>query len=144
MIGGDKDANGHWKIVSRSFLAKVCRSQIDHHPVLRADEPRIDQGPLDPMRALLDRRLRQPDEHRLGQSGGRDVHLHLDRQGLDCQLLSGELPQGRRTKVMAKVKAGEVRFLAATDVAARGIDISTVTQGAPNQGGAGTMAIRTV
>ncbi len=51
----------------------------------------------------------------------------LDRQGLDCQLLSGELPQGRRTKVMQKVKNGEVRYLAATDVAARGIDISDLS-----------------
>ncbi|MFT6145303.1 MAG: ATP-dependent RNA helicase DeaD [Myxococcota bacterium] len=55
------------------------------------------------------------------------VASYLDRQGLDVQLLSGELPQGQRTKVMAKVKAGEVRFLVATDVAARGIDISNLT-----------------
>ncbi len=55
------------------------------------------------------------------------VASFLDRQGLDCQLLSGELPQGRRTKVMQMVKNGEVRFLAATDVAARGIDISDLS-----------------
>jgi len=55
------------------------------------------------------------------------VATFLDRQGLDAQLLSGELPQARRTKVMAKVKAGEIRFLAATDVAARGIDISDLS-----------------
>ena len=55
------------------------------------------------------------------------VASYLDRQGLDCQLLSGELPQGQRSRVMAKVKAGEVRFLVSTDVAARGIDISDLT-----------------
>ena len=55
------------------------------------------------------------------------VASFLDRQGLDAQLLSGELPQKRRSKVMAKVKAGEIRFLAATDVAARGIDISDLS-----------------
>ncbi|TVQ90114.1 MAG: DEAD/DEAH box helicase [Deltaproteobacteria bacterium] len=51
----------------------------------------------------------------------------LDRQGLDVQLISGELPQSRRSAVMKRVKAGEVRFLVATDVAARGIDIEDLT-----------------
>ena len=51
----------------------------------------------------------------------------LSRQGLDTQLISGDLPQGKRSAVMAKVKSGEVQFLVATDVAARGIDISDIT-----------------
>lgn len=51
----------------------------------------------------------------------------LDRQGLDVQLISGELPQSRRSAVMKRVKAGEVRFLVATDVAARGIDIEDLS-----------------
>lgn len=55
------------------------------------------------------------------------VASFLDRQGLDVQLLSGELPQARRTKVMKLVKSGVVRFLVATDVAARGIDISDLS-----------------
>ncbi|MEQ1507314.1 MAG: DEAD/DEAH box helicase, partial [Myxococcota bacterium] len=55
------------------------------------------------------------------------VASFLDRQGLDVQLLSGELSQARRSQVMKKVKAGEVRFLVSTDVAARGIDISDLS-----------------
>ena len=55
------------------------------------------------------------------------VASFLDRQGLDVQLLSGELSQARRSQVMKKVKSGEVRFLVATDVAARGIDISDLS-----------------
>jgi len=55
------------------------------------------------------------------------VASFLDRQGLDVQLLSGELSQARRSQVMRKVKAGEVRFLVSTDVAARGIDISDLS-----------------
>lgn len=55
------------------------------------------------------------------------VASFLDRQGLDVQLLSGELSQARRSQVMRKVKSGEVRFLVATDVAARGIDISDLS-----------------
>jgi ATP-dependent RNA helicase DeaD len=52
------------------------------------------------------------------------VYTFLDRQGLGVEMISGELPQARREKVMARVKAGAVQFLVSTDVAARGIDIS--------------------
>jgi ATP-dependent RNA helicase DeaD len=55
------------------------------------------------------------------------VATFLDRQGLDAQLLSGELTQARRSEVMKRVKAGEVRFLVSTDVASRGIDISDLS-----------------
>lgn len=55
------------------------------------------------------------------------VGAYLERQGMDVVLISGELPQTKRTAVMKRVKAGEVRFLVATDVAARGIDISDLT-----------------
>jgi ATP-dependent RNA helicase DeaD len=55
------------------------------------------------------------------------VASFLDRQGLDVQLLSGELSQARRSEVMKKVKGGDVRFLVSTDVASRGIDISDLS-----------------
>ena len=55
------------------------------------------------------------------------VATYLSRQGLDAELLSGELPQNKREQVMKRVKAGETQFLVATDVAARGIDISDLS-----------------
>ncbi len=51
----------------------------------------------------------------------------LNRNGYDADLLNGDLPQKERERVMGKVKAGEVRFMVATDIAARGIDISDLT-----------------
>jgi ATP-dependent RNA helicase DeaD len=51
----------------------------------------------------------------------------LNRNGYDAELLNGDLPQSERERVMAKVKRGEVRFMVATDIAARGIDISDLT-----------------
>jgi ATP-dependent RNA helicase DeaD len=48
----------------------------------------------------------------------------LNRNGFDAELLNGDLPQKERERVMAKVKRGEVAFMVATDIAARGIDIS--------------------
>src|SRR5512144_962255 len=51
----------------------------------------------------------------------------LNRNGYDAELLNGELPQKERERVMGKVKRGEVRFMVATDIAARGIDISDLS-----------------
>jgi ATP-dependent RNA helicase DeaD len=47
----------------------------------------------------------------------------LQRFGYDADELSSDLSQGAREKVMARIKEGGLRFLVATDVAARGIDI---------------------
>jgi ATP-dependent RNA helicase DeaD len=47
----------------------------------------------------------------------------LKRFGYDADELSSDLAQGMREKVMARVRRGALRFLVATDVAARGIDI---------------------
>jgi ATP-dependent RNA helicase DeaD len=48
----------------------------------------------------------------------------LNRNGFEAELLNGDLPQKERERVMGKVKRGEVAFMVATDIAARGIDIS--------------------
>ncbi|MBX7115424.1 MAG: DEAD/DEAH box helicase [Myxococcaceae bacterium] len=48
----------------------------------------------------------------------------LNRNGFDAELLNGDLPQKERERVMGKVKRGEIAFMVATDIAARGIDIS--------------------
>ena len=48
----------------------------------------------------------------------------LNRNGFDAELLNGDLPQKERERVMGKVRRGEVAFMVATDIAARGIDIS--------------------
>lgn len=51
----------------------------------------------------------------------------LNKNGFDAEKLSGELAQSDRERVMAKIKRGEVRYMVATDLAARGIDISDLT-----------------
>jgi ATP-dependent RNA helicase DeaD len=50
----------------------------------------------------------------------------LDR-GLNVRALHGDMTQGQRDGVMLSFKGGRVPILVATDVAARGLDISTVT-----------------
>ena len=52
------------------------------------------------------------------------VNAVLNRNGYDAELLNGDLPQKERERVMGRVKRGELAFMVATDLAARGIDIS--------------------
>lgn len=51
------------------------------------------------------------------------VTVVLQRYGYDADELSGDLNQNDREKVLGRVREGKLRFLVATDVAARGIDI---------------------
>ncbi|MHB1537419.1 MAG: DEAD/DEAH box helicase [Solirubrobacteraceae bacterium] len=51
----------------------------------------------------------------------------LRDRGLNVRALHGDMTQGGRDGVMLAFKAGRVPILVATDVAARGLDISTVT-----------------
>jgi ATP-dependent RNA helicase DeaD len=54
------------------------------------------------------------------------VAEHLRRQGLDAEAISSDLSQSDREKVMTRMRAGNIRFLVATDVAARGIDLENL------------------
>ena len=51
----------------------------------------------------------------------------LQNQGYDADWLNSDLGQNERERVMARTREGKLRFLVATDVAARGIDISHLT-----------------
>ena len=51
----------------------------------------------------------------------------LRKNGFQAEAISSDLAQNDRERVMANTRAGQVRFLVATDVAARGIDIEGLT-----------------
>ncbi len=51
----------------------------------------------------------------------------LKRRGFDADQISGDLTQTAREEAMRRIKAGQLRVLVATDVAARGIDISDLS-----------------
>ena len=48
----------------------------------------------------------------------------LDKQGIPSMAIHGNKSQGARTKALAAFKSGDLQVLVATDIAARGIDIS--------------------
>jgi len=51
----------------------------------------------------------------------------LQARGYNAEGIHGDLSQDKRTSVLRKFKAGKLEFLVATDVAARGLDISGVS-----------------
>ena len=51
----------------------------------------------------------------------------LETKGYNCQKLHSDIPQAKREKIMKSFKNIEIQFLVATDVAARGIDVTGVT-----------------
>jgi ATP-dependent RNA helicase DeaD len=55
------------------------------------------------------------------------LYKRLADMGLNVKALHGDMSQGQRDGVMISFKSGRVRILVATDVAARGLDISTVS-----------------
>lgn len=52
----------------------------------------------------------------------------LQARGYKAEGIHGDLTQQKRMSVLRQFKSGELQFLVATDVAARGLDISGVTQ----------------
>ena len=55
------------------------------------------------------------------------VARFLSRQGMDAEPISSDLNQKARERVMGRIKRGEIDYLVATDIAARGIDISELS-----------------
>lgn len=56
-----------------------------------------------------------------------NLELELSNRGYSCQKLHSDIPQAKREKIMKAFKNVEFQFLVATDVAARGVDITGIT-----------------
>jgi ATP-dependent RNA helicase RhlB len=54
------------------------------------------------------------------------VAKRLQMNGIDCQFIIGDMQQSKRLKVIDDLKAGKIKTLVATDVAARGLDIESL------------------
>ncbi len=55
------------------------------------------------------------------------VAKSLQKHGYDARPIHGDLPQAYRTETIEKFRASEVKFIIASDVAARGLDIPDVS-----------------
>ncbi len=55
------------------------------------------------------------------------LHYKLVGNGIEVDLITGDLPQKKRIALIHRIKAGEVKALIATDVASRGLHIAGIT-----------------
>ncbi len=56
-----------------------------------------------------------------------ELEVALHRRGYDCKKIHSDVVQAKRERIMKDFKNGDFQYLIATDVAARGLDISGVS-----------------
>ncbi|UZP66510.1 DEAD/DEAH box helicase [Desulfovibrio mangrovi] len=111
------------------FMHNPCMLSLSHKQVHVADTPHCyySAKPMEKDRVLV-RVLEviNPASAIIFCNTKANVHFVtavLQGFGYDVDELSADLSQSKREKVLEKLREGKVRFLVATDVAARGIDI---------------------
>ena len=82
--------------------------------------------------AMINVLLSAPDEATLAftktREGASELAAFLVRAGFSASALTGDMEQSERTRALESFRSGRTRILAATDVAARGIDLPDVTR----------------
>ena len=83
-------------------------------------------------RALLAEVLKDPALSRVivfsrTKHGANRIAQQLEKRGVDAAAIHGNKSQGARQRALEGFKAGRVRVLVATDIAARGIDVDEVS-----------------
>lgn len=58
---------------------------------------------------------------------GEEIAWRFNQNGYTAVYLSGDLPQGKRTRIIAALKDGRIDILVATDVASRGIHVDDIS-----------------
>lgn len=119
--------------LARQFLKDPAFLSLSHDQVYVADTEHVyyHVPAMDKDRALVRIiEVENPDSAIIFCNTKTRVHyvaVVLGRFGYDADELSGDMAQGEREKVMGRLRTGKLRFLVATDVAARGIDISELS-----------------
>ena len=97
--------------IRQSYINVAERDKLEALEELTRAEPGYD-------RVLVFRRMKIHSD-RLAEA--------MRRKGYSVRALHGDLPQSERNRVLEDFKAGRIQFLVATNVAARGLDISDVS-----------------
>ena len=125
---------GHVGRLAQELLREPQTVDVASHTEVHADiEQRLHWADdLMHKNALLDHILteRSVDQALVFTSTQRDADWLADRlaeQGHAVAALHGGMPQGRRNRVLDGLRRRQLRVLVATDVAARGIDVPTIS-----------------
>jgi ATP-dependent RNA helicase RhlE len=86
----------------------------------------VESGDKQPLltRLLSSDRGRQSLVFTRTKHGANRVQQRLERDGIRCAAIHGNKSQGARTRALDDFKDGRIQVLVATDIAARGLDIS--------------------
>jgi len=103
-------------------LTKTSEDVEQHVYIISADEKY----------QVLRRILRRPEADRVLVFANRkdivrDLSENLKKDGIECEVLSGDVPQNKRIRTLDGFKEGKFEVLVATDVAGRGIHIDGVS-----------------
>ena len=120
------------RLVDSWLVNPVNVESEPEHMVTELIEQRFYAVTSDQKLAMLLSVIRQEDPKRMLVFGNRKDHNRtlvqkLYSYGVDAELLSGDVAQEKRLKILEKFRSGEVKVLVATDVAARGIHVDGVT-----------------
>jgi ATP-dependent RNA helicase DeaD len=98
----------------------AVHADIEHTPVIVPDHQQV--------RALVNLLLLDDPSSALiftkTKAQTEEVAEELTVSGLQAAFLHGDLAQATRTRILSQFKEGKLRYLVATDVAARGLDIT--------------------
>jgi ATP-dependent RNA helicase DeaD len=97
--------------IRQGYVQVAERDKLDALEELARTEPNY-------TRVLVFRRMKVTSD-RLAEA--------MRRKRFSVRALHGDLPQAERNRVLEAFKAGQIQFLVATNVAARGLDIQDVT-----------------
>ncbi len=111
-------------LLDKPVLVEVARRNADSEQV----EQRIHPVDKSGKRGLLSHLVRSGDWRQVlvftrTKHGANRLAEQLGKDGIEAAAIHGNKSQGARTRALSGFKAGEVRVLVATDIAARGLDI---------------------
>lgn len=122
------------QMLAQSFLRKpktiVVRSKTESAPDITHLFCEVGTGVTDKALALCDLIETQRPTTTIifcnTKSDTELVEVLLRRRGYDARRINSDLSQQQRDKIMNSVRAGELKILIATDIAARGLDIDHI------------------
>ncbi len=120
------------RLAGEMLISPVRVDVSPKEPTVQRVEQRVHFVDSTKKRALLTRLLGNPALSRVivftrTKHGANRVAEQLDRAGVIAEAIHGNKSQNARQRALEGFRSGRARVLVATDVAARGIDISGVT-----------------